>query len=78
MRRITSLVTHCGITGPRVGTLRRVAASVFLMYGEHWQNSLELYVPTSGCPPFPVGIYVHGGGWLSGDSSEIAPVCRCR
>ncbi|MCL4679253.1 MAG: alpha/beta hydrolase [Alphaproteobacteria bacterium] len=30
-------------------------------------HTLDLYVPTDGKGPFPVHIFVHGGGWSHGD-----------
>jgi acetyl esterase/lipase len=35
--------------------------------------SLDVYEPVreAGCPPAPVMIYVHGGGWAKGDKSAV-------
>lgn len=30
-------------------------------------NTLDLYLPTTGEKPFPVVVYVHGGGYVQGD-----------
>jgi acetyl esterase/lipase len=32
---------------------------------------MDLYFPASGSGPWPALLYVHGGGWNSGDKSEI-------
>src|SRR6266704_1043775 len=36
---------------------------------------LDLYVPNTG-GPFPVVIWVHGGGWQTGDKSDPTPAIR--
>src|SRR6266852_4209804 len=36
---------------------------------------LDLYVPNSG-GPFPVVVWVHGGGWQTGDKSDPNPALR--
>ncbi|MCI0675919.1 MAG: alpha/beta hydrolase fold domain-containing protein, partial [Phycisphaerales bacterium] len=48
---------------------------IWISYGEHWQQTLELYLPVraSACGGNPLAIYIHGGGWLVGDSSQVAP-----
>lgn len=44
---------------------------ITIWYGDHWQQSLDLYIPAGKpCAPLPVAVYIHGGGWLFGDSSE--------
>lgn len=32
---------------------------------------LDLYVPSSGAPPYPLVVWIHGGAWLSGSKSPI-------
>ncbi|MBI5772283.1 MAG: alpha/beta hydrolase [Verrucomicrobia bacterium] len=32
---------------------------------------LDLHLPASGSPPFPLVIYIHGGGWREGDKAEV-------
>jgi acetyl esterase/lipase len=34
-------------------------------------QKLDLYLPTTGSPPYPVLIWIHGGGWISGDKAEF-------
>lgn len=41
-------------------------------YGEFWQQSLELYMPNTCAPP-PLVVFIHGGGWLSGDALDVWP-----
>ena len=40
-----------------------------LAYAPHWRQRIDLYIPQDRPGPFPVVIYIHGGGWLSGDKS---------
>lgn len=40
---------------------------------DHWRQTLDLYLPGGACAPRPVAIYIHGGGWVVGDSSDAAP-----
>lgn len=35
-------------------------------------QKLDLYYPSS-VPPWPAVVYVHGGGWTSGDKSQLLP-----
>jgi len=37
---------------------------------------LDLYLPTNGVPPYPVLIWIHGGGWAGGSKSPIPGVCN--
>ncbi|HEX2954365.1 MAG TPA: alpha/beta hydrolase [Bacillota bacterium] len=48
-----------------------------LHYGEDdpEKQSLDLFVP-EGEGPFPVLIYTHGGGWLSGNKKNYRRICR--
>ena len=41
-------------------------------YDDHWQQTLDIYPAVTGCSPHAVVIFIHGGGWVSGDSSEVA------
>lgn len=57
--------------------LRQAIAQLFsrhrwknLAYATHSPSqTLDLYLPFRGEPPFPVVVWVHGGGWFSGDKS---------
>lgn len=40
-------------------------------YGEHEKQKLDIVVPL-GQGTFPLVIYLHGGGWVSGDKSNFA------
>lgn len=38
-------------------------------YTAHVAQEVNVYLPSSGAPPFPVVLFVHGGGWNSGQNS---------
>ena len=40
-------------------------------YGPYSRNLLDLYIPTGSDAPVPVVIYIHGGGFTSGDKEKI-------
>jgi acetyl esterase/lipase len=41
-------------------------------YGfDHFRQSMELYLPIETCGPSPVAIYIHGGGWLTGNAEQV-------
>lgn len=43
-------------------------------YGQaHSRQVLDIYLPNTGAGPFPVIIWIHGGGWQSGDKATAAP-----
>jgi acetyl esterase len=46
-----------------------------LAYGPAPQHRLDLYQPP-GPGPHPVVLYVHGGGWVTGDKSNFAWICQ--
>jgi acetyl esterase/lipase len=35
-------------------------------YGQHRHQTLDLYLP-AGSGPFPLVVFIHGGGWIDGD-----------
>jgi len=37
-----------------------------LTYGPDGANKLDIYMPTGGTQPYPVVVWIHGGGWSSG------------
>jgi len=39
-------------------------------YGKLPEHLLDIYLPESGDGPFPLVIYVHGGGWRMGSKTE--------
>jgi acetyl esterase/lipase len=45
---------------------------------DHGANTLDLYLPTVGSPPYPVIILIHGGGWTAGDKSGFLPLLLVR
>ncbi len=36
-------------------------------------QKLDIYLPSGGKAPYPVVIWVHGGGWQSGDKAQCRP-----
>lgn len=39
-------------------------------YGEGDHQTLDLYLPAEGEGPFPLVVFIHGGGWISGDKQD--------
>ena len=37
---------------------------------------VRIHVPTAGEPPFPVLVWIHGGGWVLGSAAQADPTCR--
>lgn len=46
------------------------AGPITLSYGTHERNTLDLW-SAAGDEPHPLLIYIHGGGWTSGDKSQV-------
>ena len=46
-----------------------------VQYGTLPQQKLDVYLPDEGNGPFPLIIYVHGGGWSMGTKTEGALPC---
>lgn len=63
-----SPLAHAQQKGPKLpeGTFEKN-----LEYGKHERNKLDLFVP-QGDGPFPLIIYVHGGGWEGGSKDGNA------
>jgi len=47
-----------------------------LEYARHGDRSmkLDLYVPEKGEGPFPLVVWIHGGGWIGGDKNDCPPL----
>ncbi|PZM17193.1 alpha/beta hydrolase [Rhizobium tubonense] len=56
---------HLAFAGLRGPEIRDIA------YGPGTSNRMDIYKP-SGAGPFPVIIYIHGGGWWNGDKRFIS------
>lgn len=41
-----------------------------LHYGEGDHQTLDLYLPEEGEGPWPLIVFIHGGGWISGDKQD--------
>jgi acetyl esterase/lipase len=61
-----------GALAPQASTLPRVSVQSDIVYGTADGVSLlmDVYSPTTGTPPYPGIILVHGGGFYSGDKSD--------
>lgn len=46
-----------------------------LAYGSHRQQRADLAVPM-GSGPFPMMLFIHGGGWISGEKSSFRRLCH--
>lgn len=46
-----------------------------IQYGTLPEQTLDIYLPDEGDGPFPLIIYVHGGGWIMGSKRECALSC---
>lgn len=46
-----------------------------LKYGPHRRQAIDAYLPL-GDPPYPILVFVHGGGWISGNKEIYARICR--
>lgn len=55
---------------PKDRASRRIASG--LRFGAHPRHSLDLYGPRSGAGPWPVLLFVYGGGWDSGRRQEYS------
>ena len=55
---------------PKERSSRRVAADI--AFGPDPKHILDLYAPTHPRGPLPLLIFVHGGGWDSGDRREYS------
>ena len=44
-------------------------------YGEDPKQSLDIYLPNENDQPFPVVVFIHGGGWTRGrkDDNQLVP-----
>lgn len=40
-------------------------------YGGDPRQTLDIYVPTAGVPPFPVAVFFYGGSWNTGRRSDF-------
>ena len=53
---------------PKDGQSRLIKTAI--PFGPHRKHRLDLYGPSRGGGPWPVLLFVHGGGWDSGDRTE--------
>lgn len=72
---LSALLAASALALPAVDAAARPSAAPFeVSYSpDHFAQTLLLYVPTDACGPFPVVVYIHGGGWVAGDKTDVAP-----
>jgi acetyl esterase/lipase len=73
--RVSLLITIvCSITTTSYGQKERFTKFTDLEYNQvdGKRLLLDLYLPTKGRGPFPIVVFVHGGGWRSGDK-KLSP-----
>jgi len=58
---------------PAVGAVHR---DVPYVEGGRRKQTLDVIVP-AGEPPYPVIVYIHGGGWHFGDKKSPERICKC-
>ena len=56
--------------------LKDVKSHKDLVYAKHGDREmkLDLYVPEKGAGPFPMVVWIHGGGWIAGDKNDCPPL----
>lgn len=75
---VTASLSACGseeededvsVKAASVSTLTR-RDLMDLHYGDEDHQTLDLYLPTEGEGPWPLIVFIHGGGWISGDKQD--------
>ena len=53
-----------------------VKSHIDLVYAKHGDREmkLDLYVPEKGNGPFPIVVWIHGGGWIEGNKKDCLPL----
>ena len=53
-----------------------VKSHIDLVYAKHGDREmkLDLYIPEQGEGPFPLIVWIHGGGWIGGDKKDCPPL----
>jgi acetyl esterase/lipase len=68
-----------GFSPATVDTKRNAFVVHNLVYSQSRHKSLEqtldLYLPAFGKPPYPLIIWIHGGSWMYGDKNEDCVAC---
>jgi acetyl esterase/lipase len=59
---------------PPRGAVQAVPTVSGVAYGPLPEQRLDVHLPTAGAGPFPVLVYVHGGGWIAGTRAEVPDV----
>ena len=73
---------------PRLYVVADLMRKRFVRAGRVWKDTpyaslsssqkLDLYLPPEGDGPFPVVIWIHGGGWFSGDKVDFQLINQLR
>ena len=40
------------------------------------RSTLDVFAPSNATGPFPTVVWVHGGAWISGSKTNVAPYLR--
>jgi acetyl esterase/lipase len=63
------------LSGPALATEPTYPNLTYATLGAN-QLKLDLYIPTTGTAPYPLLIFIHGGGWSAGSRYPIPPQCE--
>lgn len=61
-------------TRPAVPAGVRAYRDLAYVANAHPHQKLDLYVPEKGDGPFPLIVWIHGGGWIDGDKNGCPPL----
>ena len=69
----TTALAGCSGPSPHAGVATPSGTIYDLAYaGRSPQEALDLYLPARAADPAPLVVWVHGGGWRTGDKSSVA------
>lgn len=77
---LMAVATSCAVPRPPSGSSQEVPARGAVhavptvsgvAYGPLPEQRLDVHLPTAGAGPFPVVVYVHGGGWIAGTRADV-------
>ena len=65
-----SLLSVVGIQALAAPTYSNIVFATYSTTPGALNCKLDVYIPTIGTPPYPVLVYVHGGGWSGGSRPD--------